>query len=308
MRLPLFVLKVAGSKSWFVPNALQFLGGAPWPKTICEPFAGSAVVGLTLLNEGCAERLVIAEKDEDCLAYWSAALGDPNFSYRVAKWTRGVFSLAADEQERHVEATLARTKNDDPGFWILLQSRIAFNGKKRGGYMKEKSREGIRSRWPVTLDASLDLLYSLRGKITVIEDAFEALAACDCEDSYAFVDPPYSTTENCPGHDLYDEAVIDHDRLHRVLADWKGRWQLTYNASGATATPLLRVTHSTLKRTVKIADDGTETVIDSEERILKDVRGVFYGVPGLTDDYLQMTSGRGSGGSKKKFEMVVCKK
>jgi len=40
---------------------------------------------------------------------------------------------------------------------------------------------------------------------------------------------------------------------------------------------------------------------------LKDVRGVFYGVPGLTDDYVEMISGRGSGGSRRKFEMVVMK-
>jgi len=308
MRLPLFILKSAGSKSWFVPHALQFLGGPPSPKTVVEPFAGSAVVGLSLLNEGCAERLVIAEKDKDCLAYWNAALGDPNFSYRVAKWTARVFSLAPEEREQFVEESLRQIKSNDPGFWILLQSRVGFNGKKRGGHMKEKGRDGIRSRWPLTLDASLDLLYSLRKKITVMHDAFDALAACDCEDSYAFVDPPYSTTENCPGHDLYDEAVIDHDRLHRVLADWKGRWQLTYNASGATATPLLRVTHSSVKRTVKIADDGTETVIDSEERILEEVRGVLYRVPGIADDHVQMMSGQGSGGSKKKVEMVVSKK
>jgi site-specific DNA-adenine methylase len=307
MRLPLFILKSAGSKSWFVPHALQFLGGPPWPRTIVEPFAGSAVVGFSLLNEGCAERLVIAEKDKDCLAYWKTALGDPAFSYRVATWTRQVFALAPEEQEKFVEASLERMKSDDPGLWILLRSRVAFNGKKQGGYMKEKNRDGIRSRWPLTLDTSLDLLYSLRNKITVMDDGFEALAACDSQDSYAFVDPPYTMSKKCPGHELYDEAIIDHDSLHRLLVDWKGRWQLTYNACAATSTPVMRFTYSICERTVEIADDGTETVIGSEERILKEVRGVFCGVPGLDSDYVKMNSGRGSGGSKKKFEMVVCK-
>jgi len=46
MRLPLFIVKTGGCKSWFVPLSLDFLGGSPWPKTIVEPFAGSGVVGL----------------------------------------------------------------------------------------------------------------------------------------------------------------------------------------------------------------------------------------------------------------------
>jgi hypothetical protein len=84
MRLPLFILKTGGSKGWFVPHALNFLGGPPWPKTIVEPFAGSAIVGLTLLNERYGQRLVLAEKDKDYLVFWRAALSDSNFSYRVS--------------------------------------------------------------------------------------------------------------------------------------------------------------------------------------------------------------------------------
>jgi hypothetical protein len=93
MRLPLFIIKTAGTKSWFVPRALNYLSGPPWPKTIVEPFGGSGIVGLSLLNEGCGERLVLAEKDKDYLAFWRAALGDPNFSYRVSKWTECVLGL-----------------------------------------------------------------------------------------------------------------------------------------------------------------------------------------------------------------------
>jgi hypothetical protein len=87
MRLPLYIVKTAGTKSWLVRRALSYLNGPPWPTTIIEPFAGSGIVGLTLLNEGCAGRLVLAEKDKEYRVFWQTALDDPNFSYRIAKWT-----------------------------------------------------------------------------------------------------------------------------------------------------------------------------------------------------------------------------
>jgi len=157
MRLPLYIIKTGGSKSWFVPRAREFL--RDWkPRIIVEPYAGSCIVGLSLLNEGYAERLVLAEKDEDYLAFWSAALNDPNFSYRVAKWTEQVLDLPFEQQKPFVEASLERMKEDDPGLWILLRSRVGFNGKKVGGCMTEKNRGGILCRWPRNLDGSLDLL------------------------------------------------------------------------------------------------------------------------------------------------------
>lgn len=238
MRLPLFIIKTAGTKSWFVPHALGFLGD--WrPKTIVEPFAGSGIVGLSLLYEGYAERLVLAEKDKDYLAFWRTALGDPSFSYRVSKWTERVLDLPFDQQKPFVEASLQRMKEQDPGFWILLHSRAAFNGKKTGGYMTDRHRGGILRRWPLSLDASLDLLYSLRNKITVMNDAFDALAAFEREDSYAFVDPTYTVTKECPGHDQYEVKVIDHPKLVSTLATWNGRWQLTYNLSPLDIIPSL---------------------------------------------------------------------
>lgn len=273
MRLPLFIIKTAGTKSWVVPSVLEFLGD--WrPKTVIEPFAGSGVVGLSLLNEGLAERLVLAEKDKDYLAFWRTALGDSNFSYRVSKWTEQVLDQPFEQQKSFVEASLETMEREDPGFWILLRSRIGYNGKKVGGYMTEKSRGGILCRWPRSLDLSLDLLYSLRNRITVMDDGFEALASFDNEDSYAFVDPTYTVTKECPGHDQYEVKVIDHPKLVSTLTTWKGRWQLTYNLSPLDIIPSLYQ--------LKLA--------------------------GRADiNFSAMLSGNGNGGSGKKWEMLVSK-
>jgi DNA adenine methylase len=294
MRLPLYIIKTAGTKSWFVPHALEFLGGCR-PKTIVEPFAGSGVVGLSLLYEGFAERLVLGEKDKDYLAFWRAALGDSHFSFRVSKWTDRVLALPFEQQKPFVEMSLESMKEQDPGFWTLLRSRIGYNGKKIGGYMSDKSRGGILCRWPRTLDSSLDLLYSLRKKITLVEDGFEALSAFNSKDFYAFVDPTYTMTEKCPGHKLYDEIVINHDKLHSKLANWKGQWQLTYNACVAALSTTSRVRATCIKP-------------NGQEEILWSKKGALCGVPGIDSDFVQMTSGSGKGGSRKKWEIVLSKR
>ncbi|MGA2481525.1 MAG: hypothetical protein ABSF92_00225 [Candidatus Acidiferrales bacterium] len=270
MRLPVSVAKCAGTKGWCVPYVLRYLAERP-AKTIVEPFAGSAVVGLTLLYEGHGERLVLAEKDEDYLAFWHSALGDSSFSYHVRKWTEQVLALPFKKQKPFVMSTLERLKDDDPGFWILLQSRVAFNGKgKIGGYMTDRHRGGLLARWPRTMPESLDLLYSLRRKVAVLGDAFEALAATDDPNSYAFIDPTYTVTRTCPGHKLYVVAFDDHPRLMSVLASWRGRWQLTYN--DCKATPRL-----------------------------------VAGLP-ATIESVPMLSGCGNGGSRRKRELIVSKR
>jgi hypothetical protein len=107
-----------------------------------------------------------------------------------------------------------------------------------------------------------------------MDDAFEALTSFDNEDSYAFVDPTYTVTKECPGHDQYEVKLIDHPKLVSTLAAWKGRWQLTYNLSPLDIIPSLY--HLKLAGRVDI-------------------------------DFPLMLSGNGNGGSGKKWEMLVSK-
>ena len=48
-----FPHRVPGSKGWFVPHAERFVFGRKL-QTVVEPFGGTAVVGLTLLDHGLA--------------------------------------------------------------------------------------------------------------------------------------------------------------------------------------------------------------------------------------------------------------
>lgn len=237
----LFPLKVAGSKARLIPHVLDFLGGPSWPVTLVEPFAGSAVVGLTLLRDGYCQRLVIAEKDVDYRAFWRTALGDSDFGHRVSGWTKRAYALPFDERRPFVLASLEKMKRNDPGFRMLLRSRIQFAARKNAGVITDKHPGGILRFCRHGMHHSLNVLYGLRSRITVLEDGFEALAATNREDSFAFVDPPYTMTPTCPGHDIYDETEVDHAKLLSLLEMWKGRWMLTYNLCPATRQATLNL-------------------------------------------------------------------
>lgn len=225
MAYPFHFFRSPGSKCWFIPRAEQFVREVR-PKTIVEPFAGSGVVGLTLLNHGYCDRLVIAEKDPARHAFWEAALNDATLHDRAFRWIREVWAQPVEKQADFVKESLTQMETSDPPFFALLKALSSFNGIVHGRNSTNGLRP-IRNWLPETLDSSLQFVYEARGKIELLSDAFDALRRTDSPDSYAFVDPPYSAGRKSPGHLLYRESEIDHEALFHVLGKWRGSWQLT---------------------------------------------------------------------------------
>ena len=148
----LYILRSAGSKCWFLPHIRSFLGD--WtPQTVVEPFAGSGVAGLTLLDEGYAKRLVLAEKDPTLREFWQAGLNDPTFSRRVGAWTEQALSLPLAAQRDFTLDSIAKFERSDKAFWILLMSRTTFNAVLKGGFKIHDVR-GILTNWPPNLASS----------------------------------------------------------------------------------------------------------------------------------------------------------
>lgn len=220
-----FILKSPGSKCWFVPHAERFIQGRS-VRTIVEPFAGSAVVGLTLLDHGHAKRLVLAERDPELHQFWKTALNDGDFAGRVSDWTRKLWGVAVEDRYQFALESVERMRQTDPALSVLLCSRLSFNGIQRSGSMVA-TNPSQRNWWPVSLGTSLKVLYDLRGKIELFSDGIEALKSNDRHDSYAFVDAPYSVGRLSPGHNLYRAIDVDHEELIGLLADWTGSWQMT---------------------------------------------------------------------------------
>jgi DNA adenine methylase len=225
MRYPSSILKSPGSKGWFVLHSEGFVRNQQ-VTTIVEPFAGSAVVGLTLLDRGYAQRLVLAEKDRELWRFWDVALSDAEFAQRVREWTHKLWAVPPENRHQFAVETAMRMERTDPAFSVLLRSRFAFNGILRGPSVAGTNRL-VRNWWPQNLGISLQFLYEARNKIQLFSDAFECLRRTDSPDSYAFVDPPYSVGKNSPGHKLYRASDVNHPALMRLLATWTGSWQLT---------------------------------------------------------------------------------
>jgi DNA adenine methylase len=225
MSYPFSILKSPGSKGWFIPYAERFIQEQQ-ANTVIEPFAGSAVVGLTLLDHGHAKRLVLAERDPELHQFWKTALSDADFAQRVQTWTHEFWGARAEERQEFALDSMARMRKTDLALSVLLRSRFGFNGIQREGSMVTMNGSR-RSWWPLDLGTRLKLVYDARNKIELFSDAFDVLRYGDRQDSYAFVDPPYSAGKHSPGHKLYRMSHLEHDKLICTLSKWSGSWQLT---------------------------------------------------------------------------------
>src|SRR5262245_8930109 len=73
------VFRYPGGKTWLVPTIRKWLKCFDEkPKEFAEPFAGGGIVGLSVIFEDLAERLVMIEKDEDISAVWRTVVVDGN--------------------------------------------------------------------------------------------------------------------------------------------------------------------------------------------------------------------------------------
>lgn len=225
----LIPMKCPGSKCWFLPYAKEFLGG--WrPKVIVEPFAGSAVVSLSLLSQGYADRLVLAELDDRRIAFWQRVF-EPDFADFVGEWTTRMLALSDEEQRQFVLESLEEFKRGDPGMWALVYSRAAFSGKMDGGLMKKGDHgKGFMCRWRKDMVPMLRRIHELRDRIEVRhQDGLEVLREFDSPANYCFSDPPYSASESSKGGTLYQHYLLEHTSLFWLMSQWQGPWQMTYD-------------------------------------------------------------------------------
>ena len=63
-----------GGKTWLVPRVIKWLQSRARVREFLEPFAGGAIVSLTVADQGLANHVTMAEKDEQVAAVWKAIL------------------------------------------------------------------------------------------------------------------------------------------------------------------------------------------------------------------------------------------
>jgi DNA adenine methylase len=216
-----------GGKTWLVPRVRQWLRSRDEkPRHFIEPFAGGAIVGLTVAFENLADEVTLVELDEDVASVWQTILSDDGewLVERIAD-----FDMSLHSVERAVQ--LATRSTRDRAFATILRNRINRGGILAPGAGRMRNGEngkGLRSRWYAeTLCRRIRDIISLRAKLRFVHgdglDAMEKSAAA-WETSY-FIDPPYTVA----GRRLYLHSEIDHERLFGLAAVVRGGFLMTYD-------------------------------------------------------------------------------
>jgi DNA adenine methylase len=201
-----------GRKHDFVQHAANYFRSHPC-RTLLEPFAGSAVTGVSLLYSQVVERLILVEKDEGVVCLLNGMLTDPNLADRY-----GAFQCNRENVRRVIA-------HETGAFHYLVRSRVSNRAKWWGGL-----RTDIASRWcGDVVVPNLHRVYEMRDRITVIHgDGLEVMKAHAADRSVGcFADPAYSADSTSKGHTIYRHHKVDHKRLFSILANWYGPWIMT---------------------------------------------------------------------------------
>jgi len=220
-----------GGKTWLVPYIRQWLSGYyKKPAEFIEPFAGGAIIGLTVAFDGLADHVTLVELDDSVAAVWKTILeGDYQaLANRI---------LEFDLTPENIDAVFAAkgSSTDEKAFQTILKNRINRGGILAPGAGRVKNGEngkGIKSRWyPETLYKRIMSIGKIRDRLTIIEgDGLEVLEANVSQiNAVFFIDPPYTAAGKKAGTRLYRFFDLDHRKLFSVSEKLRGNFLMTYD-------------------------------------------------------------------------------
>lgn len=227
-------LRYPGGKTWLVPEIKAWLRGLPRaPKNFVEPFAGGAIVGLSVAAEQLAEHVWLVEKDPAVAAVWRLLVAGTDAEAETLFALIADFPMDAANVARVLDA-YPRTPAEAP-FKTIVLNRVNRGGILAPGASRMKNGEngrGLRSRWyPETLVKRMRAIRLLRARLSFAEgDAFAAITRFRRDARAAwFIDPPYTASRSSAGKRLYTFSEVDHERLFAELAACAGPVLMTYD-------------------------------------------------------------------------------
>jgi DNA adenine methylase len=216
-----------GGKTWFVPYLRDWLRSTQKiPGRFIEPFAGGAIVSLTVGFEGLAKHVAFAELDTGVAAVWRVLLNGE------AEWLADAI-LHFELSLENVRATLDAPANThrELAFQTILRNRVQRGGIMAvgAGLIKEgENGRGLKSRWyPETLARRIREINQVKDRFTFVHgDGFDLLEEHKRDrDAAFFIDPPYTIASRR----LYANWQIDHRRLFAAMRGCKGDFLMTYD-------------------------------------------------------------------------------
>lgn len=223
-----------GGKTWLVPEVRKWLTeSSNQPSVLVEPFAGGAMVGLSVAAEGLAENVILSELDDDVSAVWQTIFHEKE---EDVKWLRQKI-VDFDVNIENVRAIIDGNPQTicERAFRTIVKNRMQRGGIMAAGAGLIKAGEagrGLKSRWyPETLARRIEVLQSMRQKIKFEQaDAFKIIRRYSDDDkAFFFIDPPYTAGGKKAGSRLYTHNEVDHEGLFSLMSSVSGSVMMTYD-------------------------------------------------------------------------------
>ena len=222
-----------GGKTWFVPKVRQWLRSLPvQPKALIEPFAGGAIIGLTVAFEKLADSVILVEKDEQVAAVWQTIINTDD----GAEWlAEKIVNFKPTPESIRTLLSSEASSFRDLAFKTIIQNRVSHGGilAEGAGLVKNGEKgKGILSRWyPSTLKRRILDIATVKHSLKFINgDGFQTIKKfSDSTDVVFFVDPPYTASKKKAGSRLYKYHQVDHEELFKLMSEVKGDFLMTYD-------------------------------------------------------------------------------
>jgi DNA adenine methylase len=223
-----------GGKTWLVPWIRKWIQALPFrPRNFVEPFAGGAIVGLTVAFERLAQKVVLIELDDDVASVWRTILGND------ADWLAKAIMRFELTPESAYKVVSTQPRSDRlHAFQTLLRNRVNHGGilAPGSGVLKHgENGKGIKSRWyPETLARRIKEIGALKKEVTIRfihGDGIEIMRRHDDVRTLFFIDPPYTAGGKKAGNRLYVHSQIDHRDLFGTVKKLQGDFLMTYDTA-----------------------------------------------------------------------------
>jgi DNA adenine methylase len=235
-----------GGKTWLIPFIRQWLSQrSQHTSEFIEPFAGGAIVGLTVAFEHLADHVTLVELDANVAAVWHSILYG-----NVESLTDRIEAFEPTAESVAKVAASTPSCHEDRAFRTIVKNRV-----NRGGIMTDRAgrlnkgemlcvagkpmHKGLRSRWyPTTLRSRILAIAERRAYLSFIErDGVSYIENHMHRDDIAFfIDPPYTFSKYSAGHRLYDHSYIDHERIFALMRRMRSDFLATYEDSADIRT------------------------------------------------------------------------
>lgn len=224
-----------GGKTWLVPRIRSWLGSRRNVSEFIEPFAGGAIVSLTVAAERLVNHVTIVELDEQVASVWQTIINDDG-----ADWlAKRIIDFDLTEQSLARALSKKPRDNREKAFQTILKNRTYHGGILANGSAPLKRGEngkGVASRWYAeTLKRRILEIREVSERITFIQgDGTNVIRDnANRTDAVFFIDPPYTVAGKQAGKRLYTHSEVDHEELFRITASIAGDFLMTYdNAEG----------------------------------------------------------------------------